>query len=243
MAIVDDKLFSDSYLLKANHVFLEPSPTYHWDEIVKGANVNSLSGSRRRMSAVAQNTFRGFHRINKNCTGAKEGFTTYFLSNKKSLVSDLEKVKTRKDLNDLSNRICSEVRIYLSNCNQTQLKSYNKVRKPVDLYIEHLVAMANELNIHRERLIPLLFLPIDSQIIAHDGLFTSSELTKSGLNRRSTYQEVIKEDRYDALQELLHQKASVVAQKRERPFYVIYFDLIWNNRHKNWGRNLFETNP
>jgi len=34
-----------------------------------------------------------------------------------------------------------------------------------------------------------------------------------------------------------------VAAKRRRPFYPIYFDQLWNHRYRNWGGNLFETNP
>lgn len=50
----------------------------------------------------------------------------------------------------------------------------------MDLYLEHLVAMAVELGDVRARLVPLLFLPLDSQILAHPGLFTEQELAGHG---------------------------------------------------------------
>ena len=195
------------------------------------------------MFAVAQNTFRGFHRVNKACPGAKEGFINYFLSRRVALIRELSSVNTRDDLKKLSNNLCEDIRTNLSNCSPTQLQAYNKVRKPVDLYIEHLVAMAIELDEVRARLVPLLFLPIDSQILAYQGLFTDHELANNNLSRGSTYKDVTSERAYLALQAFLTQKAVAVAEARHRPFYCIYFDLIWNGRHKNWGGNLFETNP
>jgi len=240
---VDIQYFTDEYLDKADKVFLRPFPKYSWNEIISGAPVRSQTGGTRKMVAVAQNTFRGFHRVNKLRPGAKEGFINYFLSQRAVLLGALSAVKNRDDLKKLSNHVCESVRTILSNCSPTQLQAYNKVRKPVDLYIEHLVSMAVELDEARERLMPLLFLPIDSQILAHQGLFTDKELKNNNLSRRSTYKDVTREQVYLALQEILSQKATAIAEARQRPFYVIYFDLIWNGRYKNWGGDLFETNP
>jgi transcriptional regulator with XRE-family HTH domain len=240
---VDVECFPPAYLDKADQVFLRPSPLYSWDEIVSGAPVRSPAGGIRRMFAVAQNTFRGFYRVNKACPGAKEGFINYFLEQRPALVEALSAIRTRDDLNRLSNRICEGVRAKLTNCSPAQLRAYNKVRKPVDLYLEHLVAMAAELDGVRAQLVPLLFLPLDSQILAHPGLFTEQELAGHGLSRVSTYKDITAERTHAALQELLPQKAAAVAEARGRPFHVIYFDLVWNGRYRNWGGNLFETNP
>ena len=240
---VDIQCFTDEYLDKADKVFLHPSPKYSWNEIISGAPVKSQTGSTRKMVAVNQNTFRGFHRVDKSYPGAREGFINYFLSQRAVLIGALSSVNTRDDLTKLSNHICEGVRTNLSNCSPTQLQAYNKVRKPVDLFLEHLVSMAIELDAARERLIPLLFLPIDSQILACPGLFADNELHDNYLSRSSTYKDVRSEQAYLVLQEFLSQKATVVAEARQRQFYVIYFDLIWNNRHKEWGGNLFETNP
>lgn len=235
--------FPPAYLDKADRVFLHPAPRYSWDEIVSGAPVRSQSGETRRMFAVGQNTFRGFYRVNKACPGAKEGFINYFLEQRAALVGSLLSVRTRDDLNKLSDRICEGVRTKLTNCSPAQLRAYNKVRKPVDLYLEHLVAMARELDEARARLVPLLILPLDSQILAHQGLFTEPELFGHGLSRASTYKDILAKATHGALQAILAQKAAAVAEARGRQFHVIYFDLVWNNRYCNWGGNLFETNP
>jgi hypothetical protein len=183
---VEVQCFPPAYLDKADQVFLHPSPLYSWDEIVSGTLVGSQAGGTRLMFAVGQNTFRGFHRINKACAGAKEGFINYFLEQRSALVEALSSVRTHDDLNRISNRICEDVRVRLNNCSPAQLRAYNKVRKPVDLYIEHLAAMAVELDEIRLRLVPLLFLPLDSQILAYSGLFTEQELARHGLSRAST---------------------------------------------------------
>lgn len=195
------------------------------------------------MFAVAQNTFRGFYRINQKCPGAKTEFIKYFLDQRAALIDELSSVMTRSQLDRLSNTLCQAVKANLTNCVPSQLHAYNKLRKPIDLYLEHLVAMAVELESARSRLVPLLFLPIDSQILSHPGIFSDRELSSYGLSRSSTYRDVAKETSYAGLQALLSRKAASVANARNRPFHVIYFDLIWNGRHNNWGGNLFETNP
>ncbi len=240
---VDVQCFPPSYLDKADRGFLRPCPLHSWNEIVSGTQVRSQEGGTRRMLAVGQNTFRGFHRVNKALPGARQGFVNYFLDQRTSLVEALSGVRCRGDLNMLSNRICEDVRSRLRNCSPGQLKAYNKVRKPVDLYVEHLVAMAVDLDRARAHLVPLLFLPLDSQIVHHPGLFTEQELAAYGLSRESTYKDITTEGSYSALQALLTQKAAAIAAVRGRPFHVIYFDLVWNGRSRNWGDNLFETNP
>jgi hypothetical protein len=82
----------------------------------------------------------------------------------------------------------------------------------------YLVAMAVELDDVRTRFVPMLFLPLDSQILAHPGLFTEHELAGHGLS-------------------------GATAEERGRPFHLIHFDLLWNGRQRNRGSNLFETNP
>ena len=143
----------------------------------------------------------------------------------------------------MANRICEEVRAGLSNIKPDQLASYNKVRKPIDLYIEHLVAMSFELEDDRQVLVPLLFLPLDGQILESSELFTDQELAQHGLRRSSTYSEVMTEESYLALQGIITRRASEVACELGRSFWAIYFDLIWNGRHSCWGGNLFESNP
>ena len=247
MSIADTQqsCFTSAYVDKADLVFLRPGNRYLWDEIVLGVVVLTARGTPRArpVSAVEMNTFRGFHRVIKNCPGAQEGFRSYFVEERINLTHALEQVETREQLHELQNRICESLRGRLKNVRSEQLRSYNKLRKPVDLYIEHLVNMALELDTHRSRLTPLLFLPLDSQILQHPELFTDNELRTEGLSRRSTYKDVTTETMYQSMQQLLKQKADGIASQLHRSFHVIYFDLIWGSRFRNWGSNLFETIP
>jgi hypothetical protein len=210
-------------------IFIRPIKLLRWREIVP--------------RAVAQNTFRGFHKLSKERPGAKAAFVGYFEEQASALQDSLAEVHTREQLHALYNQIDKEIRERLSNCKATQLAPYNKVRKLIDLYVEHLVAMALELNEIRPRLVPFLFLPLDSWIIENPGLFSDSELSSHGLSRTSTYSAITSEQSYLALQELVRQKANKVASEHGRPFHPIYFDLLWQNRYQRGGDNLFATNP
>jgi hypothetical protein len=48
----------------------------------------------------------------------------------------------------------------------------SELRKPVDLALENLVTMSLELDPAREKLVLLLFLPLDSQIFGNPLIFT-----------------------------------------------------------------------
>jgi hypothetical protein len=217
--------FSHEYLNRATQIFLRPTPEYDWSYIVP--------------RAVGQNTIRGFHRVNTNCPGAKPVFVSYFIENKAALIADMTAIKSRAELHLLSNNICRKLKSRLDNIKPKQLVPYNKLRKPVDLYIEHLVAMAHDLRHARQRLTPLLFLPLDCLIFAHHALFTDEELSAHNLSRQSTYKDVQSETIYSKLQKLVLDRADEL----KRSFYPIYFDLLWNDRSKRQGGNLFETNP
>jgi hypothetical protein len=236
-------LFTDRYAERAEQLFLRPGCQYGWDEIVVGVAVRRQDGSYDRMAAVDRNTFRGFHRVSKELPGAGEPFRRYFAEQRLPLVDELLTVSDRDSLHGLSNRISNEVRAGLSNIKPDQLASYNKVRKPIDLYLEHLAAMSFELENHRQVLVPLLFLPLDCQILESPELFTERELAQHGLRRSSTYSEVTTEAAYLSLQQVVSRRAGEVSRTLSQPFWPIYFDLLWNNRHSNWGSNLFEANP
>lgn len=45
------------------------------------------------------------------------------------------------------------------------------------------------------------------------------------------------------LQHLAQTNAGIIRGAVKAGFHPIYFDLFWNDRFKNWGGNLFETNP
>lgn len=240
---VDLALFSHGYSDKAERLFLHPDPTYHWKDIVSGVKVCMRSGGTRRIAAVGGNTFRGFHRVDKASSGSKEVFVGYFLEQESELLASLATVATRDEFEQLAARICTDIRARLKNCVPEQLRSYNKVRKPVDLYFENLVCMASECDELRDTLVPLLSLPLDSEIIAHPGLFTVSELTSYKLNRGSTYQAIGDKSTYDSMEAEAARKAQAVGATLGRPFHPIYFDLLWNERYRNEGGNLFESNP
>ncbi len=229
-------LFSSSYTNKANAVFLRPGNQYSWDEIIRGAPVRTQAGTIRFIPAVGTDTFRGFHRVNKLLPGAKGVFTDYFIQEKPKLLSLLLSIGSRDSLHTLQNNICAAVKSRLHNINPRMLVSYNKTRKPVDLYIEHLVAMARELESRRARLTPFLFLPIDSQIMRHRELLDDCDLAAHSLSRRSTYKDVTTEQSYLALQDILEKRAASIANSQRRPFHPIYFDLVWNKRYDIGGQ-------
>ena len=60
------------------------------------------------------------------------------------------------DLDALVNRIGEAVKARLTNIRPTLLRSYNKIRKPLDFYLEHEGAMASELAEARPRLVSWL---------------------------------------------------------------------------------------
>ena len=222
---------------KADLVFLDPRPVYGWDDIVTGTNAP--------FPAVAGNTFRGFHRIDKGRPGAAPVFTSYFVENRSGLLESLRSVRDEADLDEVADRAVADLLARLEGViKPAQLESYNKVRKPVDLYVEHLVAMAREIGPEtRERLVPLLFLPLDSQVFASEVCFRDSELRRHGVSRRSTSGSLSDAGAYAALQSILSERAGAVASHLGAPFHRIYFDLLWNDRWTRSGQNLFALNP
>jgi len=222
----------------AERLFMKPNPKYAYIDIVRGVKV---CGKSAPLKAVGRNTFRGFYRKPGYNRGASSVFDPYFEENKGAILTSLAKIESRDQMNDFSEKIRKEIRGRLINVEERQLESFNKVRKPVDLYIEHIVAMAEEISeSDRSRLIPFLFLPLDSWILGSEHVFTESELRAFGLSRRSTYKDVAARPTYDALHRLTIEKARAVSTS----FHPIYFDLLWSERFKREGAgNLFESNP
>jgi hypothetical protein len=68
-------------LVRGEEVFVHPARLLRWEQIVP--------------RAVAQNTFRGFHKVNKDIPGGKQGFVNYFLENRLELVDALSRVHSR----------------------------------------------------------------------------------------------------------------------------------------------------
>jgi putative zinc finger/helix-turn-helix YgiT family protein len=244
-------VFTPAYAQRAEQLFLRPREEYRWNEIVNGVCVRRENAPPEWMYAVDGNTVRGLHKISKDkwLPGPKELFQRYFTEQQDRLIRELIAVSNRdgkQGLYQLSNQICNEIRDELrGNIKPDRLTSYNRTRKPVDLYLEHLVAMAVELKEHRERLVPLLYLPLDSWMFNRPHLFTEQELDEHDLNRASKFGHVKDEKTYQALQQIVDRRAGEVSRRVGWSFQPIYFDLLWGNppRYQNKGRNLFETNP
>lgn len=230
------------FIKKAEETILRPKTLYKWDDIIKGVSVKRQNGTTKTMWAVDTNTFRGFHKINKSCAGASKVFQEYFVLNKQKIIAAIISAKNSSDLHTIENEICSDIRPKLSNIKQSLLNTYGKIRKPVDLYFQNLICMSQELNHSRVDLVPYLFLALDSQIFSDQNVFTDLELREFHLSRNSTYKDVTEEKIYIQLQDILSKKAKYLS-KPDAKFYKIYFDMLWNNRHRNWGSNFFETNP
>lgn len=238
-------VFTYEYAQRSEQLFLRPCIQYRWDKIVNGVYVRREDGSTKQMWAVDPSTFRSFYLIDEKLPGAKATFQQYFTDQRPRLINELRTVSDRYRLHQLSNDIRTEILRWLTNIEweSSQLDSYNKVRKPVDLYLEHLVAMSLELEEQRPKLVPLLYLPLDSWMFKCPYLFTKQELKEHDLSRSSTFAAVKDEDKYRALQRIVDRRAGEVSEQVGPKFYPIYFDILWGNRYRNLGSNLFETNP
>ncbi len=242
-AIMQNIELLNRVLNRAEIILLQPQQQYPWNDIVQGAKVARPDGCYKKWAAVERNTFRGFHKIDKQGQGSGDVFKNYLVSNRDTLIAGLKAVQSADDLHLLENKLCAEIKPRLTNIKPLMLTSFNKIRKPLDLYIEHLVTMAEELAADRQRLVSCLFLPLDSQMFQQVDLFSEQELRSVGISRRSTYTDVKTEMAYQVLQKKLKVKAEQISTELGKPFHPIYFDLLWNGRVDRWGSNLFETNP
>lgn len=238
--------------IRAEEVFCKPSVLYAWGDIVTGVMVCPPGRSPKGTEAVSTNTWRSHHRLDKSKDGSSAAYKAFFTSNRDELIEKLESTRDRQELHALANQVVSQIKGRLGNTKDKVLASYNSLRKPVDLYLMNLVAMATEIDAAtRSRLIPLLYLPIDSQILdsfALPGdetfsLFTKQELRSKGLKAGSSYGHVATEGTYLDLQAIISRRASEAASASGVQYHPIYFDMLWNQRYERLGRNLFETNP
>ncbi|WP_373844764.1 hypothetical protein [Clostridium sp.] len=237
--------------IKAQMVFLNPTSLYSYDDVVYGKYVDDKNGNigkdkrgrKKKMCAVDSNTLRAFERKDKKSkVGPKYLLNEYLKSNKNYILNNLKKVQSQKDLKDLEICICSELKKYLlRNVLEDRFKSFNRLRKPVDLLIEHLVCMAVELDEYRNRLLEYLFIPLDSQIFNSE-LLTRAQLSHAGVSENSTFGDLDCDKSYYYLQSKIAKQAEEISSVHKLNFYTIYFDLLWGNRYKKWGETLFETN-
>ena len=188
---------------------------------------------------LSGNTYRAFHRIDKSKDGASVIFREYFISNKSKILDSFSKLLTRKNYDSYLDTICLELKQLLQeNIKNQQLDSYNKLRKPVDLYIEHIVSMDEDFKDFREKITPFMYLPLDSWIFQNEIIFPNENLCDLGLKRRFSLSAIKSKHHYLKIQEFVEYRAKLLGVKCE-----IFFDLFWNNRFERVGGNLFELNP
>tara|TARA_R110000751_G_scaffold69425_1_gene141023 strand:- start:29555 stop:30229 length:675 start_codon:yes stop_codon:yes gene_type:complete len=191
------------------------------------------------LKSLGSNTYRGFHRKDNNCLGASHTFRDVLTKKKDYLIHALNNLTSEMQLNELANELCSELKIELSkNIKPSQLQSFNKVRKPVDIVFEHFVAMGEDFAPARKTATPWLFLPLDSQMFQSEFIFTAQEAKAQGIKRSFTYKDIKTAQHYADIQNFLKDKAANIGLNHR-----IYFDLVWNNRFESNGTNLFLTNP
>jgi hypothetical protein len=211
--------------LVGKRVFCDSEPTLSYDFLVE--------------KALAPNTYRGFHKISKTDDGAKKMFVNVLSSNSNYILSTLKLAKSEIEVDELEEIICKELREKLKkNIKGYQLASYNKLRKPTDIFIEHLMAMDITLSSARKTLVGHLYLPLDSQIFKSDFIFTEDERRSLKIGRHFTFKDIHQRSHYLEIQEFLKNKAKTIGLENR-----IFFDLEWNDRWKSSGSNLFETNP
>lgn len=188
--------------------------------------------------SLSSNTFRGFHRIDKTKPGAGQVFRNILNQQSRFIIKTINNATKENDIDLLSNELVKILKFKLSkNINQHQLQSYNKIRKPVDIVIEHMVSMFEGFEKVRQKIIPFLFLPLDSQMFQSEFVFSDFEIKELRLSRNFTFQDIWDKSQYLEIQKLLNEKARKLEIDR------IFFDLAWNERYDSNGGNLFDTNP
>lgn len=243
--------FNKKYIETAEAIFLNPRKLYSWNDIVNGVRDG---GGTKSKYGVAPNTARAFHRTEsfkeKNKVtndGPLAIIKRYFSENITAKAAEIASIKGRNELDKLSDAHATELKKKLSGVVKPQLlESYNLLRKPVDLYMEHLVSMSYELAEVRHALVPCLYLPLDSQIFQYSGigddeLFSDQLLNENGLPRQKAGFSWVKDKHvYEVLQKQATKRATALSAKLGKPFHSIYFDLIWGDRSQGKEqKNLF----
>lgn len=208
-----------------DRIFLNPRPLLSYEELSK--------------RSLGSNTYRGFHKLDKSGLGAAHVFREVLLQNKDSIVRSINGAGAESDINVLLTEVCDTLRAELKNhIRADQLNSFNKLRKPMDIVIQHMVAMGDGFGDVRSKIINWLFLPLDSQIFQSGFIFSDQEARNLGIKRSYTFKDIKDEIHYGDIQNFLREKSVQLGVKHR-----IYFDLIWNERYKSNGTNLFLTNP
>jgi hypothetical protein len=206
-------------------IFYHPTPLEDYNVLAK--------------KSLSPNTYRGFHKIDKTKPGPKEAFERILIDNSKFIRESLTVAKTESDIDSLERSICQMLKKELKkNIDNRQLNSYNKLRKPIDIVIEHFVSMGKDFSSSRQNVTNCLFLPLDSQMFQSNIIFSEDECSKLKIKRTFTFKDIVDETHYYEIQDFLKMKATMLGIENR-----IYFDLVWNDRYKSKGKNLFATNP
>jgi hypothetical protein len=188
--------------------------------------------------AIAGNTFRGFHRVDQSLDGASVIFRNV-LDKKytQKIVTKLQKITKEEDLNVLENEIVEVLKEKLKdNIKNDKLETYNRIRKPVDLFIENLVCLCKDFkHTDRERIIPWLFLPLDNYMFNSPIVFPKLDYNEFKIKRNFTMGNIKDEDTYNTIQNYLKTRA-----KELKLNHRIYFDLLWHDKYNGKGDNLWE---
>jgi hypothetical protein len=237
VGLVDNRGCEEKYQIisdKCGYLFSDIKQRYNYNVVIN--------------RAVDGSTFRSFW-LNKDENGHIIGesasilFRSYFIDNQVDIIKILNGISGIDELNDFENDICDHLNpLLLQNISNMTwgINSliFNKTRKVVDLYIEHLIIMCNDFElITRNKLKEIVFLPLDGYIFAERCIFTDEELRQNGnLNRKSTYGDLKEERHYNKLQLILKDKAKMI---RNTLFYRCYFDLFWRNRLDQQSEDLY----
>lgn len=234
-----DKSMLIKALEKGKQIFTNPKPLYCYDEIITGVNI-----SGKNMKAVANNTFMAFgYPLDENAKKVKKVYEEYFISNKPTIIKELINVNSLDDMDYVERAIYEEIYSKLIGIKADKLDSYNRIRKPINLYLEHIISMCNLIeNIQRKRLVEYMFLPMDKFIFNSPHIFNDNEKRKWHISDKAGFGIVRTEELFYEMQNTLVEKAQNISKELNEDFYRIYFDMFWGNRIESEGANLFLSN-
>lgn len=234
-----DKNILIKALTRGKEIFTEPKPLYTYDEIITGTNVNG-----KKMKAVDNNTFMAFgYPLNDNAKKVKNVYEDYFIDNKANIIRELLNVGTLKDMDNLERAIYKDIYSKLIDIKAEKLDSYNRIRKPINLYLEHIISMSDSINNDQRKIIvPHMFLPMDKFIFNSEYIFSDLEKKRWGIKKKSGFGVVKSEELFYEMQNSLIEKAKAVSELLQEDFYRIYFDMFWGNRIESDQGNLFLSN-